>query len=135
MTRIIAFVGILVIWNPGAAQDLVITNARIIDGTGATIDQGSVVVSDGRIVSVSVGASEAQALLEIDAQGMTVMPGMIDTHVHVLIGSTVPASEAAIDRWIETELPGALKGYLAAGLTTVDLVLRLELVDRLPVVV
>ena len=39
-----------------AAQNLVITNARIITGAGAVIDRGSVVVRDGRIVSVAAGS-------------------------------------------------------------------------------
>ena len=40
---------------PAFAQDLVVTNARIVTGTGQTIDRGSVVVAAGRIVSVSSG--------------------------------------------------------------------------------
>ena len=39
-----------------AAQDLVITNARIIVGNGTVIDSGSIVVRGGRIASVSAGA-------------------------------------------------------------------------------
>ena len=38
-----------------AAQDLVITNARIIVGNGTVIDQGSIVVAGGRIASVTAG--------------------------------------------------------------------------------
>ena len=37
------------------AQNLVITNAHIIDGTGKVIERGEVTVKDGRIVSVSSG--------------------------------------------------------------------------------
>ena len=38
-----------------AAQDLVVSNARIVDGKGGVIERGSVVVRDGKIVSVSSG--------------------------------------------------------------------------------
>ena len=38
-----------------------ITNARIIDGTGAIIEHGSLVAKDGRIVSVSSGATGLEA--------------------------------------------------------------------------
>ena len=38
-----------------AAQDLVITNARIVVGNGTVINQGTIVVRGGRIVSVSAG--------------------------------------------------------------------------------
>ena len=41
------------------AQDLLITNARIIDGNGGTIEQGSVVVRDGRIASFPQGPRPA----------------------------------------------------------------------------
>ena len=44
-----------------AAQDLVITNARIVVGNGTVIDQGSIVVRGGRIASVSAGRPRAQA--------------------------------------------------------------------------
>ena len=68
------------------AQDLVITNARIIDGNGGTMEQGSVVVRNGRIASVSAGDTAAPGLMEIDAQGMTLMPGFIDAHRHIMRG-------------------------------------------------
>ena len=101
------------------AQDLVITNARVIDGAGNVIDNGSVVVEGGRIASVGEGSADAGGAQSIDAGGMTVMPGLIDTHVHVLIGLEIPPNQATLDAWIETQLQDALDGYLAAGLTTV----------------
>lgn len=120
MTRIIAFTGFLVIWNLGFTQDLVVTNARIIVGTGQTIEQGSVVVRDGRIASVFAGATEAQGGLVINADGMTVMPGLIDSHTHLLISDRMMLDgEAALSRWISEELPGHLEAYLASGVTTV----------------
>ena len=61
--------------QPGA--DLVITNARIIVGTGAVIDRGSVVVTDGQITSVTAGATDTDAETRIDASGLTVLPGLI----------------------------------------------------------
>jgi N-acyl-D-aspartate/D-glutamate deacylase len=40
-----------------AAQDLAITNARIVDGDGTAIARGSIVVRNGRIAFVSPGAA------------------------------------------------------------------------------
>ena len=120
LTRISALVVFLVTWNLAAAQNLLIANARIIDGTGGTIEEGSVVVRNGRIVSVSAGASESQGSLVIDAVGMTVMPGLIDSHTHLLILDRMRLDgEAALSRWISEELPGHLETYLASGVTTV----------------
>ncbi len=65
---------------------IAITNCRIIDGTGRQpIEKGAIVIKDSLIVDVgSMGEveipSEAQV---IDAAGKTVMPGLIDAHVHL----------------------------------------------------
>src|SRR5437016_2784324 len=69
-----------------AAQDLVITNARIIIGNGTVIDQGSIVVRGGKIASVAAGSTNAPGVQTIDARGMSAMPGFIDGHRHVNTG-------------------------------------------------
>ena len=61
-------------------HDLVIANARIIDGTGAPAYRGSVAVDDG-IVS-AIGTSPGAARERIDADGLTLTPGIIDNHTH-----------------------------------------------------
>jgi imidazolonepropionase-like amidohydrolase len=66
-----------------AAQDVAITNARIIVGSGQVIDSGTIIVRGGKIVSVTAGAAPAQGLRTIDARGMSAMPGFIDGHKHV----------------------------------------------------
>jgi imidazolonepropionase-like amidohydrolase len=66
-----------------AAQDVAITNARIIVGSGQVIDSGTIIVRGGKIVSVTPGAAPTQGLRTIDAKGMSAMPGFIDGHKHV----------------------------------------------------
>jgi imidazolonepropionase-like amidohydrolase len=66
-----------------AAQDVAITNARVIVGTGQVIDSGTIVVRGGKIVSVTAGAAPTQGLRVIDAKGMSAMAGFIDGHKHV----------------------------------------------------
>jgi imidazolonepropionase-like amidohydrolase len=78
-------------WAFGAAanltaQDLVITNARIIVANGTVIDQGSIVVRGGRIASVARGPANVTGLQTIDAKGMSALPGFIDGHRHVNTG-------------------------------------------------
>jgi imidazolonepropionase-like amidohydrolase len=66
-----------------AAQDVAITNARIIVGSGQVIDSGTIVVKGGKIASVTAGPAPTPGLRTIDAKGMTAMPGFIDGHKHV----------------------------------------------------
>ena len=66
-----------------AAQDMAITNARVIVGSGQVIESGTIIVRGGKIVSVTAGAAPTQGLRIIDAKGMSAMPGFIDGHKHV----------------------------------------------------
>jgi imidazolonepropionase-like amidohydrolase len=97
---------------PAASQDLVISNARILDGTGNAIARGAVVVRDGRIAAVGAAASGAAAnAVRIDAGGRTVMPGFIDAHRHIIQGDPV--------RWLAEQSEASMRQFLEAGFTTV----------------
>jgi len=61
-------------------HDFIIDNAIVYDGTGGTPRHGSVAVKDGRIAAV--GTVEGEAGQRIDAAGLALMPGIIDTHTH-----------------------------------------------------
>ncbi len=61
-------------------HDLIITNARIVDGTGAAAFRGDVTIDDG--VITAVGPSEGPARRTIDADGALVTPGFVDIHTH-----------------------------------------------------
>jgi len=100
----------LLIATGAGAQNLTITNARIIDGTGRVIDRGAVVVQSGKIASVSANAPAASGGRTIDAGGKTVMPGLIDAHRHIVIGN--PAE------WLDKTAPKELQDFLDAGFTT-----------------
>ncbi len=64
-----------------ANYDLIIRNGTIV--TADSITQGDIAVKDGKIVEVSVGkAIDKDADREINAEGLHVFPGLIDTHVH-----------------------------------------------------
>ena len=62
-------------------HDLVIDDARIVDGTGAPSRHGSIAVKDGRIVEVG-GPSGQAARERLNAGGRAVAPGFIDPHTH-----------------------------------------------------
>ena len=65
-----------------ADYDLIIRNARIVDGTGNPWYRGDVGIAGGRIVAVG-DLSGAQAARTLDAKDRIVAPGFIDVHTHV----------------------------------------------------
>ena len=83
---------------PLAAQDLTITNARIIGANGAVIERGSIVVRGGKIASVAPGHRPPRAARIVDAKGMTAMPGFIDAHRHINTGPNEKAADAGAAR-------------------------------------
>jgi len=90
-----------------SAQDVAITNARVIVGNGTVIGSGTVIVRAGKIVSVSAGAANTQGLKTIDAKGMSVMPGFIDAHRHI---NTGPGEKAQMQALLEAGYTTILSG-------------------------
>lgn len=66
------------------ADDLLLAGGAVIDGTGAPPQPDTdVLIRDGRIVAVGSQASaQAGDAARIDAAGATIMPGLIDCHLH-----------------------------------------------------
>ena len=72
--------------TPGSRSDIrVVTAARMLDvRSGKVIDNPQVVVREGRIVSVGRAGDAVPAGAErIDLKDMTLLPGLIDMHVHI----------------------------------------------------
>ena len=60
--------------------DLLIKNAKIVDGTGLPSFTGDIAIEDGIIVDRGNNLGKAKCI--IDAQGLTLVPGFIDSHTH-----------------------------------------------------
>jgi imidazolonepropionase-like amidohydrolase len=90
-----------------SAQDLTITDARIVVANGNVIDRGSIVVRGGKIVSAAPGAPSAASGRTIDAKGMTAMPGFIDAHKHI---NTGPDEKAQMQALLEAGYTTILSG-------------------------
>ncbi len=60
--------------------DLVLRNARIVDGTGAAEFAGDVAISGDRIAAL--GKVTSPGARELDLRGRVVAPGFIDIHTH-----------------------------------------------------
>jgi len=96
---------------PTAAQ-IVIHAGRLLDGRGKALADATVVVAGSRIVSVRSGsgaaASPGSPATSWDLRGLTVLPGGIDTHVH--IGWHFDARGRSRDRASEGEGKGKGEG-------------------------
>jgi imidazolonepropionase-like amidohydrolase len=90
--------------RPASAQDVAITNVKVVVGNGTVIDSGTIVVRAGKIASVAAGRNVPQGMQVIDGKGMSAMPGFIDGHKHVNNGENAAAQ---------------MRSLLEAGYTTV----------------
>src|SRR5215210_6229431 len=61
------------------AEPLVIRAPRVIDGRGQLLRNVAVVVEDGKIVAIETSPKK----VDVELAGATLMPGLIDTHVHI----------------------------------------------------
>jgi imidazolonepropionase-like amidohydrolase len=97
--------------HAAAAQDVAITNARIIVGSGQVIESGTIIVRGGTIASVTAGPAPTQGLRVIDAKGLSAMPGFIDSHKHVNDGPNARAQmQSLIEAGYTTVLSGGSNG-------------------------
>jgi imidazolonepropionase-like amidohydrolase len=92
---------------PLGAQDITITNARIVAGNGTVIERGSIVVRGGKIVSAAAGAPSSTSGMVLDAKGMSAMPGFIDAHRHI---NTGPNEKAQMQAFLEAGYTTILSG-------------------------
>jgi imidazolonepropionase-like amidohydrolase len=92
---------------PVYAQDITITNARIVVANGTVIERGYLVVRGGKIAAVGAGQPAATAGRVIDAKGMSAMPGFIDAHRHI---NTGPNEKAQMQALLEAGYTTVLSG-------------------------
>jgi imidazolonepropionase-like amidohydrolase len=79
----------------------------------------SVRVHDGRIESIVAGAGEPRGAQVVDGRGRYLVPGLIDTHVHIQ-GGRMPAKGAGTGTYVDRPLAlRTLQGYLYCGVTSV----------------
>ena len=71
--------------SPAAAQDRAIafTGARILTMAGEAVEDGTLVIKDGKILAVGANVAIPADAERRDAKGRVIMPGIVDTHSHI----------------------------------------------------
>jgi len=103
--------------------NLVFEHATLLDCTGRDPQpETRVVVDDGRIqrITPSSGPNGPRDARVIDCQGRTLMPGLLDAHVHLAMLELDPLKEAALPPAVlALRIARNIEATLAAGFTTV----------------
>jgi imidazolonepropionase-like amidohydrolase len=103
---------------------IAIHQTRLIDGTGTVVDRATVVVRGSKIVAAGPSRTAAipKGATRIDGRGLTVMPGLIDCHVHLCLGGepdVVAAVESEQPAYTLLKSSRHARATVEAGFTTV----------------
>jgi imidazolonepropionase-like amidohydrolase len=103
---------------------LALRQARVIDGRGGVRERATILIQDGRITALDDDRAITlpRSVTRLDVAGMTVLPGLIDCHVHLCLGG-----EPDVVRTVRDETAGMTllkasrfaRRTLEAGFTTV----------------
>ena len=124
MKRALVTLASLFIATLAAGQTLVLAGGRLIDGYGGPPIENAVVIIEGNSVR-AVGPQSAVPIPPgakvIDTNGYTMMPGLMDMHVHLMIlghGDYTHWFETYPSQWRDVVMPISAKELLMAGVTT-----------------
>ena len=106
---------------PAAAQQVLIRNVNIFNGTDNKLINGQDVLIEGEVIkSIGRGLSASPETRYIDGAGRTLMPGLIDGHAHVMINQNFGTVETNMDLTdISYNATIVMKRFLMDGFTTV----------------
>ncbi|HYB71680.1 MAG TPA: amidohydrolase family protein, partial [Candidatus Bathyarchaeia archaeon] len=105
-----------------SSETLVLSGARIIDGTGAEPVRGRAVVVEGGVITAVVDEARAPRGRGLDLAGHTLLPGLINCHVHLCLGAEAdPVRPLREEPLAFTTLKALMRARqtVEAGVTTV----------------
>ena len=94
----------------------------------STVRNGAILIEDGYIASIQESAKEFSGAEILDLEGMTVLPGFIDVHIHGAVGVDVMEATASdlrevsiylasqgVTSWLPTLVPGSDENYASVS--------------------
>ena len=81
----------------GKSGNFAIVNARIVTVSGATIENGTVLIQNGRIAAVGAGVSVPSNAERINGKGLSVYPGMIDAATNLGLAEIPLGANGTVD--------------------------------------
>jgi imidazolonepropionase-like amidohydrolase/ABC-type multidrug transport system permease subunit len=102
------------------SEAFLIRGARIVAGDGQVIENGALLIQGGKIAEVYQGAGPDPKSVHaeaVEASGKTVLPGLIDVHIHLGAPGGFYADMTHYD--LDKNMSRALAAYLYSGITTV----------------
>src|SRR5215207_6540985 len=81
----------------GRAGTFAIVNARIVTVSGAVIENGTVLIQDGKITGVGASVNVPASAERIDGKGLSVYPGMIDAGTNMGLAEIPLGASATVD--------------------------------------
>ena len=99
----------------GRAGTFAITNARIVTVSGAVIENGTVIIQDGKIAAVGASVTAPAGAERIDAKGLSVFPGMIDAGTNLGLAEIPLGANATMDTSETGSINANAKAILAVN--------------------
>ena len=124
MLKSIAAVALALVTSAAQAETYAIQAGRlIVDAAAPERGPSTVIVTDGRVMRIEEGATAPAGATVVDLRDKTIMPGLIDVHVHLTSDANLPWYEALRPKYSESyaAVTGVKNALITAraGFTTV----------------
>jgi enamidase len=107
----------------GGQADVIFVGANVLTGDSSQPTAEAVALTGERIRAVG-SSTEVRRLAGpktqiVDLPGRTIIPGLMDAHVHLLVGPLTIVDESSLRTYERTALPRVMSGFISHGITTV----------------